>query len=112
MTSTSNKRRKQVKFNETEVGHFLYVYAPIQYYLLMEYSKAVARHEINHHTIETIALNSDNPTFTTARFRRALIAYRRFGMRPLKKTVWSLKDVLYYARHSHYVHEEIRRSAV
>lgn len=82
----------------------------------MEYSRTVARSErgisINHNTIEAIALNSDNPVFKTARFRRALITYRRFGMRPLEKAVWSLKDALYYARHSYYIHEEIKRSTV
>ena len=106
------KRTKTIRFDETAVGHFLYVYAPIQYNLLMEYSKAIKqvqkRQCINYNMIESIAINSDNPAFKTARFRRALIAYRRFGTRPLRKTGWTLKDALYYARNSYHIHEAVK----
>lgn len=81
----------------------------------MEYSKAVNQLErgkrIKHNVIEIIALNSDNPAFKTARFRRALIAYRRFGTRPLRKTGWTLKDAIYYARNSFYIHEAVKMEA-
>lgn len=82
----------------------------------MEYSKAVKQVEngqrIKYDIIEAIALNSDNKSFKTARFRRALIAYRRFGTRPLRKTGWSLRDAVYYARNSYHIHEAVTRSVV
>ncbi len=59
--------------------------------------------------IESMALNSDNPAFKTARFRRALIAYRRFGMKPLRPTGWSLRDAVYFARNSFKIHEAINK---
>lgn len=106
-------RKKRFKFIETQVGHFLYVYAPLQYCLLMEYYQAmkmVGRHQgISYNIIETIALHSDNPAFRTARFRRALIAYRRFGLKPLRPTGWTLKDACYFARNSFHVYEAIKR---
>ena len=64
---------------------------------------------ISHQVIETIALNSENPAFKTARFRRALISYRRFGLKPLRPTGWTLKDAVYYARNSHYIHEAVKQ---
>lgn len=110
------KSKRVVKFDETAVGHFLYVYAPIQYYLLMEYCKAIKQVErgqrIKYNIIEAIAINSDNAAFKTARFRRALIAYRRFGTRPLRKTGWSLKDAVYYAKNSYHIYEAVTRSVV
>lgn len=66
---------------------------------------------ISYNLIETISLNSANPAFQSARFRRALISYRRFGLRPLRKTGWTLKDVLYFARNSYFVHEAIKKCA-
>ena len=105
--------RKSVRFDETAVGHFLYVYAPLQYCLLMEYAKAVRtsnkRRVITPAVIETIALNSDNSVFKTARFRRALIAYRRFGCKPLRKTGWPIQDIIYFAKHSFRIHETMRK---
>ena len=84
--------------------------------MLIEYGKLEAKNErfapIRYAAIETIAMNSDNPAFRQARFRQALIAYRRFGIRPKKKAKWSLKDALYYARHSYFIHEGIKKSAV
>ena len=106
--------KRNVQFNETSVGHFLYVYAPIQYHLLMEYSRAIGSFEYGRNikpaVIETIAINSDNEAFKTARFRRALIAYRRSGMHPLRKTKWTLKDALYYSKHSYKIHNAIAKS--
>ena len=107
------KSKRVVKFNETAVGHFLYVYAPVQYCLLMEYCKAIKQVEsgqrIKYNIIEAIAINSDNAAFKTARFRRALIAYRRFGTRPLRKTGWSLRDAVYYARNSYHIYEVVKK---
>lgn len=78
----------------------------------MEYCKTIKQVErgqrIKYNIIEAIAINSDNVVFKTARFRRALIAYRRFGTRPLKKTGWSLRDAVYYAKNSHHIHEAVK----
>lgn len=78
----------------------------------MEYCKTIKQIEkgqrIKYNIIEAIAINSDNAAFKTARFRRALIAYRRFGTRPLRKTGWSLRDAVYYARNSHHIHEAVK----
>lgn len=78
----------------------------------MEYSKVAGMIEkgkrIKYDIIEAIAINSDNAAFKTARFRRALIAYRRFGTRPLRKTGWSLRDAVYYAKNSYHIHEAVK----
>lgn len=78
----------------------------------MEYCKVLKQigraGHIGYNVIETIALNTDNPAFKTARFRRSLIAYRRFGLRPLRPTGWTLKDAVYFARHSFHLHEAVK----
>lgn len=78
----------------------------------MEYGKAAGMIEkgkrIKYNVIESIAINSDNPVFKTARFRRALIAYKRFGTHPLRKTGWTLRDAVYYARNSYHIHEVVK----
>lgn len=79
----------------------------------MEYCKAIKQVEsgqrIKYNIIEAIAINSDNAAFKTARFRRALISYRRFGTRPLRKTGWSLRDAVYYARNSYHIYEAVKK---
>lgn len=78
----------------------------------MEYRNAIKQVDrsraISYQVIETISLNNNNPVFKTARFRRALIAYRRFGLRPLRPTGWTLKDVLFYARNSYHIYEAVK----
>ena len=64
---------------------------------------------ISYQVIETIAMNSRNPAFRSVRFRRALISYRRFGLKPLRPTGWTLKDAVYYARNSHHIHEAVKQ---
>ena len=109
----TSSRKIRVKFHETAIGHFLFVYAPVEYILLMEYRNIIKSADrsrtISYQVIETIALNSHNPAFKTARFRRALISYRRFGLKPLRPTGWTLKDAVYYARNSHYIHEAVKQ---
>lgn len=82
----------------------------------MEYCKAIKQVEkgqrIKYNIIEAIAVNSDNAVFKTARFRRALIAYRRFGTRPLRKTGWSFRDVVYYARNSYHIYEAVKNGGI
>lgn len=81
----------------------------------MEYGKAAKMMgraaKISYNLIETISINSTNPAFQSARFRRALISYRRFGLRPLRQTGWTLKDALYFARNSYFIHEAVKKCA-
>ncbi len=79
----------------------------------MEYRNAIKvidrGRNIDYRVIETIALNSTNTAFKSARFRRALVSFRRFGMKPLRPTGWTLKDAIYYARNSYHIHEAVKK---
>jgi len=79
----------------------------------MEYRNAIKvidrGRNIDYRVIETIALNSTNTAFKSARFRRALVSFRRFGMKPLRPTRWTLKDAIYYARNSYHIHEAVKK---
>lgn len=102
---------------ETQVGHFIYVYAPLEYVLLMEWSKAMKESfgkavKLSPRTIETFSIYSGNPIFKTARFRKALIKYRKDGLKPMRKTGWQLKDALYFAKHSYQIYEDIKKCAL
>lgn len=99
--------RPSVKFSNTPVGHFLYVYAPLEYHILMRY-KEEGNH-ISYGLIESVALQSDNRAFATVRFRKALISFRRFGHRPRNKVRWSLTDVLHFAKHSFHIYETLKQ---
>lgn len=94
------------------MGHFLYVYAPLQYCLLMDYCKAVRCHNkarvITPQLLETIALNSDNKAFQSVRFRKALMNYRRNGLKPQRATNWTLADAVYYARYSYKIYQTMK----
>lgn len=107
-------RRKRVKFEQTALGHYLYVYAPLQYYLVEQFCK-LAQNKRNYdgeylraRMIETIAMQSDNPTFRTARFRRALIDYRRNGHKPQRPHGWYEKDIMVFAKKSYYIHQILK----
>lgn len=104
--------RKIVKFNETAVGHFLYVYAPVHYLMLMEYCRDIKGYgngrKIKYAILESMAVNSDVEAFKTARFRKALISYKRFGTRVLRKTGWTLEDAVYYSKHSYHIHKSVK----
>lgn len=110
--TSDSKCRKSVKFENTAIGHFLYVYAPIQYSLLIEYCRAVKCTNkakiITPQVIETIALNSDNSAFRSIRFRLALMTYRRWGTRPIRPTNWTTKDAVYFARYSYKIYQTIK----
>lgn len=108
----ANVGKRLLRFEETAVGHYLYVYAPIEFYLLMEWRNAlrVGRRgmRITYNQIETLSMCSDNPVFRSAGFRRALISFRRFGLRPKRKNIWTLTDAVYYAKYSRATHEMIK----
>lgn len=105
---------RSVKFSETPVGHWLFVYAPVEYRLLMEWSKTAPKgygmgKAIKYEQIEAISQHSDNPAFKSAGFHRALVHYKLWGVRPKRKKAWTLPEAVYYARHSHVIHEMIKR---
>lgn len=112
-SSKQKKERGLTQFRNTAVGHLLYVYAPVQYCLLMEWQRAATgwqrSQRISYYSIEAIAAASSNPLFRLSKFRRAMIAYRRFGLRPEKKAEWTLRDAVYYAKNSYRIHETFKR---
>jgi len=107
-------KKHTIRFEETAVGHYLYVYAPIEFCLLMEWNKSAPkerfrRQAIRYEQIEAMALHSDNPVFKSAGFRRALISYRRFGLHPTRGNRWTVQDAVHYAKYSYLSHKMIKR---
>lgn len=89
----------------------MYVYGPVEYYMLQKYilnMRKVNREEVTADHIELIAIHTGNKAFRTVMFRKALIAYREYGMYPPKKAHWTVRDALYYARYSGLVHKELK----
>ncbi len=73
------KRKRKLKrreFNETRLGHFIQLEAPLEYGLIMDVS---GNREPNADLVESISYASLNPLFRKAKFRRALIEYRKLG---------------------------------
>lgn len=70
------RKLKRREFYETRVGHFILHEAPLEYGLIME---ACGNREPNVDFIEAISYASLNPLFRKAKFRRALIEYRKLG---------------------------------
>lgn len=107
----AKKRPKLVcqRFGDTDIGRFLMVYAPFHYILVMEYGN-LARSGLKGNpnyvraaVIDALAVSSPNKAFRTARFRRALVRYRLHGQWQEHKAKWTLRDALYYARHSYQI---------
>lgn len=72
--------RKRIKrqFDETRVGYFLKLEAPLEYNLIMEVSGNVSAPSAD--LIEAIGYASLNLLFKKPKFRRALIEYRKSGL--------------------------------
>ena len=72
--------RKRIKrqFEETRVGYFLKLEAPLEYNLIMEVSGTVSAPSAD--LIEAIGYASINLLFKKPKFRRALIEYRKSGL--------------------------------
>lgn len=102
-----------IDFEDTAIGRFLLIYAPIEYTFLIEYHKATKLIDkyrpISYQAIETIAYNSDNPAFKSVRFRKAMIDYRRFGLQHRKKVKWTISDAVYYAKNTYQVLELMKQ---
>lgn len=101
-----------VSFEATSLGMFMLIYAPVEYNLFKAYLMAFRtwrpRRHVIANLIEQIALNSENKAFRSIRFRHALMSFRRYGCKPRKKTHWCVKDAVYYARHSHRIHQSLK----
>ena len=116
-TAKGKRKRKvrMVQFKDTAVGHYMLVYTPIEYHMLMEYidnyKKASKNRKLPIITtaqIELLALNTDNKAFRTTSFRKAIMAYKKYGMYPPKKAEWTVREALHYARYSYMIYKEIK----
>lgn len=63
------------KFEETDIGSWLKLKAPLEYMVIV----AAGGNEPLAELIESVGYASDNPYFRTVCFRRALIKYRKNG---------------------------------
>lgn len=70
------KKSKRREFYETRLGYFIQHEAPLEYDIIMEVSGGC---EPNVDMIEALGYASLNPLFRKAKFRRALIEYRKKG---------------------------------
>lgn len=72
------------------MGDYLLKYCPMEYELISR-----ARNErvgVNADLVETIAYHSDNPSFRTVEFRKALTDYRRYRCRTPNKVEFNLES--------------------
>lgn len=70
------KKSKRREFYETRLGYFIQHEAPLEYNIIMDVSGGC---EPNVDMIEALGYASLNPLFRKAKFRRALIEYRKRG---------------------------------
>lgn len=70
------KKSKRREFYETRLGYFIQHEAPLEYGIIMDVSGG---YEPNVDMIEALGYASLNPLFRKAKFRRALIEYRKRG---------------------------------
>lgn len=88
--------RKRIKrqFDETRVGYFLRLEAPLEYNLIMEVSGTVSAPSAD--LIEAIGYASLNLLFKKPKFRRALIEYRKNGLYAGDPKKSCIEKELYY----------------
>lgn len=102
--------RKRIKrqFDETRVGYFLKLEAPLEYNLIMEVSGNVSAPSAD--LIEAIGYASLNLLFKKPKFRRALIEYRKSGLYagdPKKSCVE--KELYYISVRKHNMQKTIQK---
>lgn len=110
----SNKTKyRRVQFVDTAVGHYMFVYAPVEYNMLLDYITHVRKTGysatpilVEH--IELIAVKTNSPAFKTTTFRKAIMAYREYGLNPPKKAHWTLRDAVHYAKFSNVIHKQMK----
>ena len=91
----------------------MFVYAPIEYQMLIQYISNTRKSdnknpEILTEHIELIAIHTGNPALKTTTFRKAIIAYKKYGMNPPKKAHWTVRDAIYYAKFSNSFHNQMK----
>ena len=91
----------------------MFVYAPIEYHMLLgyidNYKKTSKKSPIilTAH-IELIALHTGNPVFKTTTFRKAIIKYKKYGVYQPEKAQWTMREALHYARHTGMIHKQMK----
>ena len=91
------RKRKRRKFNETPLGHFLFYEAPLEYGLIMQaWDGNITPPSADF--IEAVSYASTNPLFRKPKFRRALMAYREFGLYCGSPRKQNVKISKYYKR--------------
>ena len=88
------RKRLKREFDQTKVGFFLKHEAPIEYELLC--NKLCSNRAPSADLIEQIGYSSLNPLFKKAKFRRALIEYRKYGLYSGKPIETDAKTELFY----------------
>lgn len=90
----------------------MYVYAPVEYHMLLKYMEELRNVDSNTTAtslqyIELLAIHSGNPALKTTTFRKAIIAYQKYGMNPPKKAHWTLRDAVNFAKFSNFIHKQM-----
>lgn len=83
-----SSRIKRTTFSKTPLGDYLQKYCPMEYELISK-----ARNErvgVSADLVEAIAYHSDNPSFRSVEFRKALTDYRRYKCRTPNKVEFNL----------------------
>lgn len=86
--SRSRKGRKpgRKRFEEIRIGYLMRYHAPIEFALIVD--SCGAKEAPSADIIEKLTYLSDNKFFRTMQFRRALMDYRKNGLR--SKKAWSV----------------------
>lgn len=90
------RKRIRRRFEETRVGYFLRLEAPLEYNLIMDVSGSVSAPSAD--LIEAIGYASLNFLFKKPKFRRALIEYRKNGLYAERPKECSVEKELYYMK--------------
>lgn len=91
------KKSKRREFYETRLGYFIQHEAPLEYDIIMKVSGGC---EPNVDMIEALGYASLNPLFRKAKFRRALIEYRKRGCHTHHpKQATAITEFLYIQKH-------------
>lgn len=78
---TKGKRASKptsIDFGRTPLGRYLLHRCPLEYRLIRD---SIASRRIPVNLVEAVAYASDNPAFKTVEFRKALIDFRKYGLR-------------------------------
>ena len=88
------KSKKKRTFDQTRIGYLMKHITPLEYRLILEAGGAAPPIEL----IESLSYCSLDPFFKTTEFRKALIEYRRVGLRPYKPINGDIHKEMHYIR--------------